>query len=134
MRVAFLTICEEQGLTDTAIVGAIADGLTASYGDDDSKPNHGIRLKAAELGAKLKGHFPATGEGDRVTQINIQTNLDMNIEGAGPEWSDELSVEFTPMDSDLMPQTVTDDEKGVDNHEEIVNDGNAKSRNCETMA
>jgi hypothetical protein len=132
LRVAFLTICEEQGLTDKAIIGVIADGLQAEYGD--AKPNHGIRLKAAELGAKLKGHFPTSGEGDRVTQINIQTNLDMDIGGGGPEWSDELAVEFTPMDSDPLPETSHDDEKGVDNHGEIDNDGNAKSPNGETMA
>lgn len=65
----------DQYLPDNALLETHQNALLASKWNDftgEREPDHAIRLKATEMGYKLKGKIGGT-------QVNIQNNGDMNM-------------------------------------------------------
>lgn len=84
LRRAFLEICETQGLTDEAIAGAIFGALNANIVVTSAKelkavvtkyPEHNTRLRAAQMAAELKGHFPEKGDEKALVQVIIESPI-----------------------------------------------------------
>jgi len=84
LRMAFLNICEQAGLTDQAIAVAVADALTAHVvvvnrrngtATESDVPDHIVRLRAADMAAQLKGHYPDKDTDKALVTVNIVSPL-----------------------------------------------------------
>lgn len=101
VRDSFLTLCDRAGLTDQRLIQVMVDALTAERGGEENpRPDHAIRLKAAELGAKLKGHFPTGDQGKTLTQINVNTNIFSAEQSGTQDFPKEFTIEYENLETE----------------------------------
>lgn len=100
VRESFLALCDRAGLTDQKIIEVMSNALEAERGGEENpRPDHAIRLKAAELGAKLKGHFPTGDQGKTLTQINVNTNIFSAEQVGSQDFPKEFTVEYENLET-----------------------------------
>lgn len=100
VRENFLALCDKAGLTDQRIIQVMSDALMAERGGEENpRPDHVTRLKAAELGAKLKGHFPTGDQGKTLTQINVNTNIFSAEQVGSQDFPKEFTVEYENLET-----------------------------------
>ncbi len=90
-RAAWLELLEKAGLSDSALVKPIREGLRAMRDrwnattlSFEQVSDHPIRLQAAKMGLDLKGRFPKGDEIGTKVAVVINTNLTGGDDGPSP--------------------------------------------------
>ncbi len=90
-KAAWLELCEKAGLSDSALMKPIREGLKAMRDrwnttklSFEPVPDHPVRLQAAKMGLDLKGRFPKGDDIGTKVAVVINTNLTGGDDGPSP--------------------------------------------------